>query len=179
MSEEASPQPVARRGCLIIWCVVALALIGLALVLARSPAAQSQPGPAPDFTLSTYDGQAITLSGLRGQVVVVNFWASWCDHCADEAHAFEQAWQAYHNQHVSFVGVGCDNSDAEGRMFIKKYGITYPNGPDPAGHISKAYVLEGVPETFFVDRQGEIAYIAMGPLSYAELIAEIERLLGR
>ncbi len=178
MGEEAFPPPGAR-GCLIVWCAVALTLIGLALVLPRSSAAQPKSGPAPDFTLSTYDGQTITLSELRGQIVVVNFWASWCDHCADEAPALEQAWQAYHNQDVTFVGVGCDDSDAQGRKFIEQYGITYPNGPDPAGHISDAYAVQGLPETFFIDRQGEIVFIAMSPLSYEELSAEIERLLSR
>lgn len=177
MSEEASPG--SRRGCLILWCVVGLGLLGLALVLARSSAAQPQSSTGSDFTLSTYDGQAITLSDLRGQVVVINFWSSWCDHCTDEAPALEKAWQLYRNQGVLFIGVDCDDNQAEGRKFVKQYGVSYPNGPDLSDRISDAYFIQGLPETYFIDQRGEIAFIAMGPVSYGELIAEIERLLDR
>jgi cytochrome c biogenesis protein CcmG/thiol:disulfide interchange protein DsbE len=179
MSVEASPRPGERRGCLIIWCAVALALIGLSLAIAHNSAAKPPSGLAPDFTLSLYDDQTITLSKLRGQVVVVNFWASWCGQCANEAPALEQAWQAYHDQEVSFIGVDCDDIDAEGRKFIAHYNITYPNGLDLANHISDAYVINGVPETFFVDRQGEVVCTVLGPLSYEGLVAKIEDLLGR
>jgi len=179
MSTEASPRPGDRRGCLIIWCVVALALIGLSLIFAHSSAAKPPSGLAPDFTLSIYDGQAITLSKVRGQVVVINFWAAWCDQCANEVPALEQAWQAYHDQEVTFIGVDCDENDAKGREFIEHYSITYPNGLDLANHISDAYVVNGLPQTFFVDRQGEIVFIVMGPLSYEELVAKIKNLLSR
>jgi cytochrome c biogenesis protein CcmG/thiol:disulfide interchange protein DsbE len=163
---------------LITWCVVALALIGLALVLARSSAAQPRSGPAPDFTLTSYDGETITLSGLRGQVVVINFWASWCDSCADEAPDLERAWHDYRDQGVVYVGVDYMDSDAEGRKFIERYGITYPNGPDLGNRISDMYRIAGTPETFIIDRQGEIVFFAVGPLSFEELSAEIEKLLG-
>jgi cytochrome c biogenesis protein CcmG/thiol:disulfide interchange protein DsbE len=163
---------------LIIWCVVGLALLGLALALARSSAAQPRSGPAPDFTLTSYDGETIALSGLRGQVVVVNFWASWCDYCADEAPELQRAWQEYRDQGVVFVGVDCKDSDAEGRKFIERYGITYPNGPDLGNRISDTYMIAGMPETFIIDRQGEIVLFDMVPLSFEELSAEIERLLG-
>jgi cytochrome c biogenesis protein CcmG/thiol:disulfide interchange protein DsbE len=178
MSGEASPRPGTRWGCLITWCVVALALLGLALALARSSAAPPRSGPAPDFTLTSYDGETITLSGLRGQVVVINFWASSCDYCADEASDLERAWQDYCDQGVVFVGVDFKDSDAEGRKFIERYGITYPNGPDLGNRISDMYVIVGMPETFIIDRQGEIVFFAMRPLSFEELSAEIEKLLG-
>ncbi len=179
MSEESAPQPGAGRGCLIVWCVVALALIGLALVLARSTAAQPQSKPAPDFTLSTYDGQTISLSALRGQVVIINFWASWCDHCAEEAADLERAWLAYKDKGVSFVGVDSDDRDAQARKFIEQHRVTDPTGPDPAGQISKDYAIEGLPQTFFIDPQGQIVFIAVGPLSYDDLRAEIESVMGR
>ncbi len=179
MSGESSPQPKTRWGCLIIWCAIALALLGLALVLARSSAAQPRSGPAPDFTLTSYDGQTITLSRLRGQVVVVNFWASWCGPCADEAPDLEKAWQDYRDQGAMFVGVDYVDRDTQGRKFIELHGITYPNGPDLDNRISDVYVLQGVPETFIINRQGEIAFFAMRPLSFEELSAEIEKLLSR
>jgi cytochrome c biogenesis protein CcmG/thiol:disulfide interchange protein DsbE len=178
MTKEITPRPGARWGTLIIWIVVGLVLFGLAMALARSFAAQPGSGPAPDFTLDSYDGDTLTLSGLRGQVVVVNFWASWCVPCADEAPGLEKAWQAYRDQGVMFIGVDYVDSDAEGRKFIEKYGITYPNGPDLGNRISDAYAIQGVPETFIIDRQGEVAFFAMRPLSFEELSAEIEKALS-
>jgi cytochrome c biogenesis protein CcmG/thiol:disulfide interchange protein DsbE len=115
---------------------------------------------------------------LRGQVVVINFWASSCDYCANEAPDLERAWQDYRDQGVVFVGVDYKDSDAEGRKFIERYGITYPNGPDLDNRISDMYVIVGMPETFIIDRQGEIVFFAMRPLSFEELSAEIEKLLG-
>jgi len=179
MSKEASLRPGERRGCLIVWCGVALVLIGLSLAIAHNSAAKPPSGLAPDFTLSIYDGRTVTLSELRGQVVVVNFWASWCGQCTNEAPELEQAWQAYHDREVSFIGVDCDDIEAKAREFIAHYRITYPIGPDLADHISDAYVVNGLPETFFVDRQGEIVFTVMGPLSYEGLVAKIEDLLGR
>jgi cytochrome c biogenesis protein CcmG/thiol:disulfide interchange protein DsbE len=178
MSGETSPRPGTRWGCLIIWCGIGLVLIGLALALARSSVALPRSGPAPDFTLTSFAGETITLSGLRGQVVVINFWASWCTYCADELPGLERAWQDYRDQGVVFVGVDYQDSDAEGRKFIKQYEITYPNGPDLDNRISDKYVIVGMPETFIIDRQGEIVFFAMRPLSFEELSAEIEKLLG-
>lgn len=179
MSEETTTRLGTHWGTIVIWVVVGLVLLGLATALARSFTAQPKSGLAPDFTLKTYDDDTITLSGLRGQVVVINFWASWCVPCADEAPGLQKAWETYRDQDVMFIGVDYVDSDAEGRKFIEKYGITYPNGPDLGNRISDAYAIQGVPETFIVDRQGEIAFFAMRPLSFEELSAEIEKALDR
>jgi cytochrome c biogenesis protein CcmG/thiol:disulfide interchange protein DsbE len=178
LSGEASPRPGTRWGCLIAWCAVGLALIGLALAIARNSVAQPRSGPAPDFMLTSFDGETITLSGLRGQMVVVNFWASWCDYCADEAPDLERAWQDYRDHGVVFVGVDYRDSDAEGRRFVERYGITYPNGPDVDNRISDSYVIAGMPETVIINPQGEIVFFAMRPITFEELSAEIEKLLG-
>ena len=178
MSGEASPRPGTRWGCLVIWCVVGLALLGLALAQARSSAAQPRSGPAPDFTLTSYDGKMITLSGLRGQVVVVNFWASWCGYCANEAPDLERAWQEYRDQGVVFVGVDYTDSDAESRKFIERYGITYPNGPDLRTRASQAFRIRGVPETYIVAPDGKLAGVQIGPFtSLAQIKAMIDPLL--
>jgi cytochrome c biogenesis protein CcmG/thiol:disulfide interchange protein DsbE len=180
MTVEASQgQPRVRWGRLILWGVVGLVLLFLIFALAGTFSAQPQPGdPAPDFTLVTYDGETYTLSELRGRVVVVNFWASWCAPCGDEADDLELAWQTYRDQGVMFLGIDYVDSEAEGLAYLAQYGITYPNGPDLRSQISDAYRIRGVPETFIVDANGVITFFAERPIAFSELSAAIESALA-
>jgi cytochrome c biogenesis protein CcmG/thiol:disulfide interchange protein DsbE len=167
-----------RVGRTIVWVVVALVILFIALGLTQAFSTQPQAGQAPDFTLDTYDGQTYTLSDLRGQVVVINFWASWCAPCAAEAPDLEAAWRAYRDRGVMFLGVDYVDSEGKGLEYLERHNITYPNGPDLRSKISDAYNIRGVPETFVVNREGEITFFAMRPISYDELAAEIEKALG-
>lgn len=184
MTQDTASQPVALKqtsihwGRLVVWIVVGVILIGLAMALIKAFTAQPQSGLAPDFTLNTYDGQTITLSKLRGQVVVINFWASWCGPCAEEAPDLEAAWEAYRDRGVTFIGVDWVDSDEKGRAFIERFGITYPNGPDLGTRIADSYHIRGVPETFIVNAKGEITFFAMEPLTYERLSAAIEKALS-
>lgn len=175
VAREAS-RPARRKGigAVIAWIAVGAALIFLALGLIRAFTAQPTSGLAPDFTLNTYDGQTITLSALRGKVVVINFWASWCVPCAEEAPALEATWQAYKAKGVVFIGVDYVDSDANGRAFLQQHGITYLNGPDLGTRISDAYHIKGVPETFVVNRKGEVTFFAPRVMTFDELSAQIE-----
>lgn len=138
---------------------------------------QVDSGAAPDFTLSLFDGGQLTLSELQGQVVVVNFWASWCVPCRDEAPILEQAWQRYRDQGVVFVGVAYLDTDKESKAFLEEFKVTYPNGPDLGTKIAPTYRLAGVPETFFIDKSGQIADLEIGPLTETRLASAIEKLL--
>lgn len=189
MSDQAIPQTEPyvesgearklRLGRIAIWVVVGLIIVFLAAGLMSAFATQPTDGKAPDFTLMTYNTDApITLSDLRGQVVVVNFWASWCGPCAEEADDLEQAWQTYQDAGVMFLGVAYVDSEARATAYIEQYGVTYPNGPDLRSEISDAYNIRGVPETFIINRDGEIVYFAMEPLTYNRLSAEIEKALN-
>lgn len=138
---------------------------------------QVDTGAAPDFTLSLFDGGQLTLSELKGQVVVVNFWASWCIPCRDEAPIMEKAWQRYRDQGVVLVGVAYLDTDKEAKAFLDEFNITYPNGPDLGTKIAPTYRLAGVPETFFIDKNGQIADLEIGPLTETRLVSAIEKLL--
>ncbi len=159
----------------------ALVLAILALVgwgLAKAQAGPRSEGEAPDFVLETFDGETIRLSELRGQVVVINFWASWCPPCREEAAYLEETWRAYRERGVVFLGVDYVDTEAEALAYIAEFDITYPNGPDLGTRISQAYRIQGVPETFFVARDGTLRGVKIGPLAPPELEQRLEALLA-
>jgi len=138
----------------------------------------SSPGkPAPDFTITLLNGETLSLHSLRGQVVVVNFWASWCTYCRDEAPSLERLWQKYRDRGVIFVGIGYREVEEKAWGFIQDTGITFPNGLDPRGNITRAYGVTGVPETYVIDQEGKLRFRHIGPVEAEILAAELEQLL--
>jgi len=134
---------------------------------------------APDFSLTTFDGQEIRLSELKGKVVVLNFWASWCKPCEREAVDLETAWRYYQpSGDVVFLGVDWTDTEKKAEGYLAKFGITYPNGPDLGTRISQAYRTTGVPETYIIDRDGVLAYVKFSPfLSIDEIKSAIDPLM--
>jgi cytochrome c biogenesis protein CcmG/thiol:disulfide interchange protein DsbE len=121
---------------------------------------------APGFRIAVYDGDNLSLEGLKGKPVVLNFWASWCyPACYEEAPLLEATWRKYKERGLMMVGVGIQDKEANAREFMRRFNFTFPNGPDPGSKISIDYGVYGVPETFFIDRQGRIAYKHVGALS--------------
>ena len=169
---------------LIIGMVLLLGLFAvMAVNLQRVESLDLQGRPAPAFTLplfpELFEEENIALADLRGQVVVVNFWASWCVECYKEAALLEQAWQDHKDQGVMFIGVDHLDTDTEGLAYMAKYGITYPSGPDIGDKISQTYAITGVPETFFIDKDGNIAHVQIGPINRADLYGLIAKLLAK
>jgi cytochrome c biogenesis protein CcmG/thiol:disulfide interchange protein DsbE len=176
-----APGPRIRRWVtLLVWGVV-LAL----LVLVGFGQVRAQQGPvgigsrAPEFTLSTFDGRQISSSELEGQVVVVNFWASWCKPCEQEARELELAYQMYKDQGVAFLGVDYVDIEKEALAYLERFEISYPNGPDLGTRISQAFRTQGVPETFVIGPDGRVAAVQIGPYESLEaIVAHIELARG-
>ena len=159
--------------------IIALAFVGLlAFGLATGGESRVEAGMAPDFELTDFDGNTWQLSDLRGQVVVVNFWATWCISCKDEADDLERVWRDYKDRGVMFLGVDYLDQQPKNLEWIEFYDITYPNGPDIQGRIYNEYGVQGLPETFVVDQDGEIAKVYIGAVTYAELASMIDSLLA-
>lgn len=173
--------PAAKKGGIGRWVILGLAAFFVLLLmygLLIAGEKRVEAGAAPDFTLTTFDGDTIQLSELGGQVVVLNFWSTWCVSCKGEADDLEQAWQDFKDQGVAFVGVDYLDQEPLNLQWLEQYGITYPNGPDIQGRIYNAYGVQGLPETFIIDQQGNVAKVFVGPTTRAELGAEIRKLLG-
>src|SRR5439155_4279217 len=135
--------------------------------------------PAAPFALTAFDGARVDLAALRGKVVVLNFWASWCNPaCYDEAPVLERLWRTYRERGVVVVGVDIQDTDEAGRKFIREFGLTFPNARDGSGKVSVDYGVYGVPETFFVARDGTIRAKHVGALSDTVIRAKLEPLLG-
>lgn len=142
--------------------------------------------PAPAFELPLYEayrgefGETLSLDELRGRPLVVNFWASWCLPCYQEAPVLQAYWQEYQDADVVFVGIQTQDRDRlnEGRAFLSQFGLSFPNGIDNDSSISVDWGLYGVPETFFVDRDGRVIHKHAGPVTAELMDAKLRELLN-
>jgi len=179
--DQPAKKTLPRWGSAMAWVGLLALLVIVAMVLL-----QKQQGPVtvgqkpPSFTLSTFDGQQIGPADMAGKVVLVNFWASWCKPCEQEAADLQTAWEYYQPRgDVLFLGIAWTDTEPASLAYIDKFDITYPNGPDLGTAISQAYRTTGVPETYVIDKQGVLAYVKFSPfISLAEIKSAIDPLLS-
>ena len=184
---EGHQRPSWIRRMLFLGAAI-LVGIGLMWGLRRAPAERIAPG----FTLSRLDGRGtITSSSLRGHPVVVNFFASWCAPCRKEAPLLEKAYQRYKDRGIRFIGVDVKDTKTAARAFVRRFGITYPVVTDYSLEYAQKVKVFGLPETFFIDRQGRFLSTAagkrvgvrrsgttvLGAISSTELQEQLEALL--
>ena len=152
MTETSQPQAAAEQSTgldvpsIALIAAVAIFVGVIGMQFARQNAAPPGDGNrAPNFTVTTFDGDEITLDDLSGNVVVVNFWASWCVPCEDEAPILQQTWERYQSENFVILGLTHADIRRDSLAFVEEYGLTYPNAPDPSGIIYGQYGLTGVP----------------------------------
>ncbi|NHZ72665.1 MAG: redoxin domain-containing protein [Aquificales bacterium] len=169
----------------LLWVAVIgiLALVGWGLMNAnktRPEAGQTAPG----FTVEYFNGYewedkpVSSLDDMKGKVVVLNFWASWCVECRVEAELLQQTSVQYADEDVVFLGVAYADVEPNAIAYLKEFGITYPNAPDLGTSISSDYEITGVPETFFIGKDGVIANVVIGPVNGPAMMNTINILLA-
>ncbi len=170
------------------WVIIAAFAILLGfLALMGWGLRNAQQGPVqvgqkvPPFQLTSFDGETIKTEELQGKVIVVNFWASWCKPCEQEAAELEEAWKFYKDSgEVVFLGVDYVDTETEARGYLEKFDISYPNGPDLRTAISQIFKISGVPETYIIDRNGKLAARKIGPfISVSEITSMIDSALNQ
>ena len=193
---EALPgKPSRSRSFRILLALVpALAFIAILwFALARTGSQAVSGNAAPSFELELLDGSGVlTDEKLKGKPVVINFWASWCIPCREEAPLLEKTWRAYKNDGVIFLGVNIKDAESDAKRFVDEFGITYPTVRDLDQSLTKDFGVKGLPETFFVDHRwtfiGAISgaqagdqqgTVVLGAISEDELVSNIEILIRR
>lgn len=138
-------------------------------------AARGEKPEAPDFSLPLLGSEEeLRLSSLRGEPVVLNVWASWCDPCREEAPALQDAYERWRDEGVVILGVDYQDATDEALAFVEEFGLTYPSVRDGSGSELAGWGVTGVPETFFIDRQGRIVDHVSGPIDLASLDERIK-----
>jgi cytochrome c biogenesis protein CcmG/thiol:disulfide interchange protein DsbE len=184
-TNESESKPTPRSRYLLPGLLAAVLIFSGVLFMGMRNAQTDRPeGKAPDFEMVFFDGYkwqdapTAKLSDFAGHPVVLNFWASWCVECKVEAELLEDTWQEYRDDGVIFVGVAYIDVEPKSIAYLEEFGITYPNAPDLRSTISSKYDITGVPETFFIDSQGKVVHIQLGPINGPLLTGLINQMLA-
>lgn len=172
----------APSGAVRLWqFIFVVILLGFVGILAfrlwdTNTTEQRADGLAPNFTFTTFEGETISLADLKGKGVVLNFWASWCDPCREEAELLESAWRREQDNGIVFIGLDYLDQEPAAKAYLAEYDISYPNGPDLQSQAARRYGIKGVPETYFITPEGEIVQTVIGPITNA---AQLDSFLAK
>lgn len=172
-------------GLILVVAILGAGWTALSAVPSGSADGMRAPSPrigfqAPLFTLDRLGGDALSLIDLRGSVVVINFWASWCPPCRAEMPALQEVADAYDPEDLIILGVNmtAQDSEANAAAFVRELNVSFPVLLDRTGEVGRLYQSRALPTTFFVDREGVIREIFVGgPLSEVTLLSTIEALV--
>jgi cytochrome c biogenesis protein CcmG/thiol:disulfide interchange protein DsbE len=163
----------------VAWIAVSRVPAGETLARTDRPPAPQAGFAAPDFSLETPDGATISLSDLRGQVVLVNFWATWCPPCRAEMPAIQGVYERYQDRGFSVLAVDVGEGDAQVAAFADQQGLTFPILLDRDTSVSNRYQVRAMPSTFFIDQSGTIQEVTLGgPMSEAFIESQVTGLLA-
>lgn len=174
------------RGLMALLLALGVAWIAYSRVPAERVTARSDRPPAPqagfaapDFTLETRDGETISLIDLRGQVILVNFWATWCPPCRAEMPAIQQVYEQYRDQGFTVLAVDVGEGDAQVAAFVDKRELTFPILMDRDARVAARYQVKAMPSTFFIDREGIIQEVTLGgPMTASFIQSQVSNLLA-
>ncbi|MEN9935485.1 MAG: hypothetical protein RLZZ387_2064 [Chloroflexota bacterium] len=186
-SDVASRRAVSRRelSFAALGVLIGLAIIGGVWFVTAGSAEPELPGvgeinrPAPDVALPALGGGEIRLSDYRGQVVLVNFWGTWCEPCKEETPALQASYEQLKDQGLVIVGVNLrkqETDDDAVRAFLNEYGVTYPNALDVEGEMARQFQISPIPTSYFIDPAGNVRYVRVGTLTQEEVVVLFNRL---
>ena len=195
-SEPSTPEPFSpavpptdrRWGIILLWLLPALALLLVFVYgfLTREPADSGDPAPRigkplADFTLPDLQGHAVHLAALRGKVVFVNVWATWCPPCVEEMPTIQQLYERLNSRGLEILAVSLDALGVQVvAPFIQSHRLSFPTLLDTKNLVQRLYRTTGVPESFIVDKRGILVEKVVGPRDWVQpqLLAQFERLLA-
>jgi peroxiredoxin len=163
----------------IAWIALSRAPGDEVLARNRRPPSPQAGFAAPNFTLQTQDDETVSLTDLRGQVVLVNFWATWCPPCRAEMPAIQHVYEQHKDQGFTVLAVDVQEGDAQVTAFADEQGLTFPILIDRDGSVAARYQVRAMPSTFFVDQAGVIREVTLGgPMTEAFIESQVTSLLA-
>ncbi|MCC7352119.1 MAG: redoxin domain-containing protein [Anaerolineae bacterium] len=182
LTSATQPDTMPWRTAFVVALVVGLAWVWVSRVPEGVSGSQSIPPaptvghPAPDFVLTTPAGEMLRLRDLRGQAVLINFWASWCGPCRSEMPEFQAAYNQRKDQGFTILAVNQGETGATATAFAQRLGLTFPIVLDNRGEASDLYGVRALPTSFFVDREGIVRAVVVGAMNGPLLESNLRRI---